>query len=107
MKRLRYVLLPIFLAGPAHAEWTQRDYASEYDGCLSHCDKNNPHDHAKCIAYCRCVTDGVQSGFASHDQLAREVIEQKLPDRIAILQKLANRCNQQIWGNPARKLKFQ
>jgi hypothetical protein len=107
MKRLGCALLPILLASPVHAEWTQKDYAGEHDGCLSRCDKNNPQDHAKCTAYCHCVTDRMQSEFAGHDQLAREVIEQKLPDRIAILQKLANRCNQQIWGNPARKLKFQ
>jgi len=107
MRWLCCALLPILLASPAHAEWTQQDYAREYDGCLSRCDKNNPQDHAKCIAYCHCVTNRVESGFANHGQLAREVIERKLPERIATLQKLANRCNQQIWGNPARKLKFQ
>ena len=101
------MLLAILLTGSAHAEWAPKDYASEYDGCLPRCDKNNPHDHDKCVAYCRCVTDGMQAQFADRDRLMREVIEQKMADRIARLQKLANGCNQRIWGNPARRLKFQ
>ena len=107
MKRARYVLLAILLAGPAQAAWTQQDYAREYDGCLAGCDKTNPREHDTCVSYCRCVIDGTQAQFADHDQLMREMTEQKLADRIARLQKLANSCNQQLWRNPARKLKFQ
>ena len=101
------MLLPILLAGPAQAGWAQKDYISEYDGCLPSCDKTNPQEHDRCVSYCRCVIDGMQAQFGDHDQLMREVTEQKLADRIARLQKLTNSCNQQLWRNPARKLKFQ
>jgi hypothetical protein len=102
-----YALLALLLVIPAHAEWTQRDYASEYDGCLPACDKNNPREHDRCVSYCRCVTDGAQTRFSDHNQFVRDIIQRKLPDQVAPLQKIANRCNQQIWKNPARKLKFR
>jgi len=107
MKRVHYLLIPILLASPAQAGWTQKDYAREYDRCLSGCDKNNPQEHDKCISYCGCAIDSTQAEFADHDQLTREVTEQKLADRIARLQKLTNSCNQRLWRNPARKLKLQ
>jgi len=106
MKRIHFLLLPIWLAGPAQAGWTQKDYASEYDGCLSGCDKNNPQEHEKCVKYCRCLTEGMQTQFPNHDELVRQPAHGKLPERVAGLQRLADHCNHQIWGNPARKLKF-
>ena len=106
MKPACGILLAILLLSPVHAEWARKDYASEYENCVPPCQKNNPRDQDKCLGYCRCVTDDMQTQFADHDLLMREVLEQKLPDRIAGLQKIANTCNKQVWGNPARKLKF-
>lgn len=102
---MRYALLPILLTSSARAEWTKQDYASEFDGCLAGCDKNNRQEHEKCVNYCRCLADGMQAQFPSHDQLARDA-QQKLRERVAGLQRLADHCNHQIWGNPARRLKF-
>jgi hypothetical protein len=106
MKQVAYALLMALLAVPAHAEWAKKDYATEYDNCTPACYKNNPKAHDKCDSYCHCVTDGMQTQFSDHDQLMRDTVQQKMPDRIAALQRIANRCNQQIWGNPARKLKL-
>jgi hypothetical protein len=107
MKQTAYALLMVWLLVPAHAEWAKKDYATEYDQCTPTCYKNNPKAHDKCDIYCRCVTDDMQAQFIDHDQLIRVVVQDKNADRIASLQKIANSCNQQIWGNPARKLKFQ
>ena len=107
MKQLAYALLMVLLVGPARAEWAQKDYATEYDQCTPACYKNNPKQHDKCDTYCHCVTDDMQTRFSDHDQLVHDVVQDQNPDRIAALQKIANGCNQQIWGNPAKKLKFQ
>jgi hypothetical protein len=106
MKQTAYALLVAWLVVPAHAEWTKKDYASEYDNCTPACYKNNPKAHDKCDRYCRCVTDDMQTQFSDHDQMMRDVVQDKNADRIASLQKIANSCNRQIWGNPAKKLKF-
>ena len=106
MKKVACVLLTV-LALPAHAEWAKKDYAAEYDQCTPACYKNNPKQHDKCDSYCHCITDDMQAQFSDHDQLIRNVAQEKLPTSIAALQKIANGCNRQIWGNPARKLKIQ
>lgn len=106
MKGMHCALLAVFLLGSAQAEWTKKDYAREYDSCLPSCEKTNPREHDKCVAYCGCVTDGMQAQFSNHDRLTREAA-QKLSARIATLQRLADHCTHQVWGNPARKLKFQ
>ena len=105
MKKAAYALLMLALTVPAYAEWAKRDYDLEYDQCTPACYKNNPKEHDKCATYCHCVTDDLQRQFSDH-ALLQDVLEQKKPDRITGLQKIANSCNQRIWGNPARKLKF-
>lgn len=107
MKIMYSTLLAILLFGAARAEWAKKDASAEYDNCLPRCDENNPKEHGKCVSYCECVTDGMQVQFADHDQLVRQVTDQKMPERVASLQKIANSCNQKIWKNPARRLKFQ
>ena len=106
MKIVHSTLLTLLLAGAAQAEWTKKDYSTEYDSCLSSCDRNHPKEHDKCGSYCTCVTDGLQARFADRDQITRQVIQQKMPDRIASLQKIANSCNQKQWGSAAWKLRF-
>src|SRR5579871_5219776 len=105
MKNLHFGLVAILLAGSAQAEWTKTDYAREYDNCLAACDKSNPREHDKCVSYCGCVTDGMEAQFSDRDRLTREAVQQKMPERIRSLQRLADHCNHQIWRNPARKLK--
>jgi hypothetical protein len=78
----------------------------EYDNCTPACYKNNPKEHDKCDNYCHCVTDDMQTQFSDHAQLVQDFLKQN-SDLIAALQKIGNSCNQQIWGNPARKLKLQ
>lgn len=108
MRFVHCALLAIWLcSSTAQAEWAKKDYSSEYDNCLPPCDKNNPKEHEMCVKYCGCVTDGMQGQFADHNQMTREVMLQKMPERIASLQKIANGCNHKYWGNPAQKLKFQ
>ena len=107
MGLLRCALLTLLLVTPAYAEWTKSDSVREYEACLPACDKNNPRDRDKCVSYCGCVTREVQARFSSHPQLIRQVVEQKLADAVAALQKITNRCNQQIFGNPARKLRIR
>ena len=107
MKQTACALLTVCLIVPVQAEWAKKDYASEYDQCTPACYKNNPKAHDKCDSYCRCVTDDMQTQFSDHDQMIRDVVQDKNADRIASLQKIASGCNQQIWGNPAKKLKFQ
>lgn len=99
--------MALSLAGPTHAGWAQKDYAHEFESCVAGCDKSNPREHEKCVSYCGCVTDEMQVQFSDYDQFVRDTFERKRPDRVASLQKAANRCNLQIWKNPARKLRFQ
>ena len=106
MKTLRYMLLAIIVAGAAQAEWAKKDYSAEYGACLPPCDKNHPNEHDKCVSYCTCVTDGMQTQFADHDQMTRQVNQQKLRDPIARLQKIANSCNLKHWKSAAQRLKF-
>jgi hypothetical protein len=106
MKQVAYALLMVLLAVPARAEWAKKDYATEYDNCTPACYKNNPKEHDKCDNYCHCVTDDMQTQFSDHAQLVQDFLKQN-SDLIAALQKIGNSCNQQIWGNPARKLKLQ
>jgi hypothetical protein len=47
----------------------------------------------------------MQAEFSSHQQLVREVTQQKLPERAARLQRLADHCNHEVWKSAARKLK--
>jgi len=105
MKIVLYALLALLAANPVHAEWARQEYASEYESCLPSCDKNNPREHHQCVSYCRCVTDRMQAEFSSHQQLVREVTQQKLPERAARLQRLADHCNHEVWKSAARKLK--
>jgi hypothetical protein len=112
MDLMRYLLLSLvplslLLVRPVCAEWTKSDLTREYEACLSACDNANPRDHDKCVSYCRCVTEAVQARFSSHPQLIRDVVEQKLRDPVAALQKVTSRCNQHIFGNPARKLRIR
>ena len=106
MMFVRYALPAILLAGAAQAEWAKKDYSAEYDACLPSCDKNHPNEHEKCVGYCTCITDRMQARFADHAQMRREVIQQKMRDQVASLQKIANSCNQKHWGSPAGRLKF-
>lgn len=106
MRQVACALLTLLLAIPAHAEWAKKDYDLEYDQCTPACYRNNPKERAKCDIYCHCVTEDMQTRFSDHALLLRDVIAQKNPDRIASLQKIANSCNQQIWGTTAPKLKF-
>jgi hypothetical protein len=104
----RYAVMAIFLATtPAHAQWPQEAYSQEYDACVPACDKNNPSDHDKCIAYCHCVMDELQRQFPDHAQLVRELTQQKLASTVAATQTIANACNQKQWGKPARELQFK
>lgn len=107
MKQVVYALLAFLLAIPVHAEWAKKDYTSEYEQCTPACYKNNPKTHDKCDSYCRCVTDERQALFPDHDQLVRDAAKQTPPNRIVALQKIANSCNQRIWGNSAKKLRLQ
>jgi hypothetical protein len=106
MKQVACTLLGLLLVIPARAEWKQTDNAREYEACIPECEKNSPREHDRCVNYCRCVTDRMQTQFPDRDRFLREVVEQKLPAPTADLQKIVNRCNQQIWKNPARRLKF-
>ena len=107
MKIPHCVLMALLAAYPAQAEWAQKDYASEYDACVPNCDKNNPREHEKCVSYCGCVTDQMQAQYLDHNQLVQDAVQQKLSGSIARLQRIADHCNHQTWGNPARKLKFR
>lgn len=106
MKIMHCILLATLLAGAVQAEWAKKDYSAEYDACLPPCDQNHPKEHEKCVSYCTCVTDGMQAHFANHDQMTREVIQQKMRDRIASLQKIANACNLTCWGSASHRLEF-
>ncbi|WP_298256397.1 hypothetical protein [Bradyrhizobium sp.] len=106
MKIMRCVLLAVLLAGAAQAEWAKKDYSAEYDVCLPPCDHNHPKEHDKCVSYCACVTDGMQTHFTNHDQMTREVVQRKIRDQIASLQKIANSCNLKHWGSAAHRLRF-
>ena len=106
VKFVHSMLLATLLAGAAQAEWAKKDYSAEYDACLPACDKNHPNEHEKCVGYCKCVTGGMQAQFADHEQMTRQVAQQKIKDRIASLQKMANSCNHKQWGSPAWKLRF-
>jgi hypothetical protein len=48
----------------------------------------------------------MQAEFPSHPQLVREATQQKLPDRLARLQRIADHCNHEVWKSAARKLRF-
>ncbi len=100
----RYVLAAILLSTPASAEWTAQRYSSEVADCTAACDKNNPTRHDKCVAGCRCIMDAARTQFPDHDQLQREVVEQKLPNRVATFQMIVDTCNRQQFGGPAKKL---
>ena len=106
VKIVPYMLLAMVLAGAVRAEWPKKDYAAEYDACLSPCSRNHPKEHDKCVSYCTCVTDGMQARFADHGRLTRQVIGQKMREEIASLQKIANSCNLKLWGSAAQRLKF-
>lgn len=106
MKIVHCMLLAMLLAGAARAEWAKKDYSAEYDACLPPCDQNHPKEHEKCAGYCSCVTDGMQAHFANHDQMTREVIQQKTRERISSLQKIANSCNLKHWRSAAHRLQF-
>jgi hypothetical protein len=97
----RYALIMLFLATPVHAQWAPQTYSAEYDACVPPCDKNNPTDHEKCAATCKCVMDNLQTQFPDHNQFVRETMQEKLPNRLATLRMITDTCNQKSWGNPA------
>ncbi len=100
----RYALAAILLSPPAYAEWTAQQYSKEVTDCAAACDKNNPTRHDTCVAGCRCVMNAAKTQFPDHDQLQREVVEQKLPNRVATFQMIVDTCNRQTFGGPAKKL---
>ena len=101
------LFLAPFLAAPAYAQWAPQVYTTEYEACVPPCDKNNPTSHGQCVSYCHCVMDAMQSQFPDHDALERAATQEKRPDSIASLQKIANTCNQKAFGAPARPLEFK
>jgi len=103
----RTLVLALFLTAPAYAQWAPQVYTTEFEACVPPCDSNNPTSHDKCVAYCHCVMDAMQSQFPDHDALEREATQEKRSDRIASLQAIANTCNQQAFGAPAKKLEFK
>ena len=107
MKIMHCALAAILLAGCAQAKWAKRDYSAEYDACLPSCEQNHPKEHDKCVSYCTCVTNAMQTQFSDHDQMTREVIRQRTHDQIASLQKIANSCNLKQWGSASHRLKFE
>jgi hypothetical protein len=104
--KIVHCMLAVLLTGAAQAEWAKKDYSAEYDACLPPCDQNHPKEHDKCLSYCTCVTDHMQTLFADHDRMTQQVIQQKTRDAIASLQKIANSCNLKHWGSAAHRLKF-
>ncbi len=98
------VLLILLLSTPAWAQWSEQTRSSEITNCVAACDKNNPTRHDMCVAGCRCILDATQAQFPDHDQIQREIIDQKLPDRIAAYQTIVDNCNRQTFGGAARKL---
>jgi len=103
MSLKRYAVMAILLATPAHAAWTPQQYSAEYQACIPPCEKNT-NDHANCENYCHCVMDGLQTEFPNHDQLVRDVIQQKLPNSVAAMQRIVDACNGKFFGGPAKKL---
>jgi len=99
-----YVLVTLLLSTPACAQWSAQTYSSETASCVAACDQNNPTRHDTCVAGCRCIIDTTSRQFPDHDQLQREIIVQKLPDRIAAYQTIVDDCNRQTFGGAARKL---
>jgi len=106
MKPFASALIVLFLAAPTRAEWTKKNYATEYGQCTPACYKNNPKAHDKCDNYCHCVTGDMQTQFPDHDQFVREVVAQRRTDYLTALQKIANNCNRHIWGTSVRRLKL-
>jgi hypothetical protein len=99
------LVVAVFLAMPAYAQWTPELYKSEYESCVPECDKNNPAAHDKCVSYCRCVTDSMQSTFPDHGRMLSD-FEKKVPASFAALQGMANACNHKSFGaDTPRKLK--
>jgi len=104
MSLKRYALAAIFLCSPAFAQWPAQEYKAEYDSCVPSCDKNNPTRHDKCVSYCHCVMDSLQSKFPDHRQIERDFTA-KVPATITEVQGVANTCNRRTFGGDARPLK--
>jgi hypothetical protein len=100
----RYALLAVLLATPAYADWAPDVYNAEYDACVPPCDNNNPASHDKCVSYCHCVMDSLQSQFPDHEQINSDYAN-KVPASMAAIQTIANTCNQKFFGAPAREVK--
>jgi len=100
----RYALLAIFLATPAYAQWAPQVYQAEYAACVPPCDKNNPTSHDKCVQYCTCVMDSLQTRFPDHAQINNDYAN-KVPASMTAIQTIANTCNQKFFGAPARQVK--
>lgn len=100
----RYALLAVLLATPAYADWAPDVYNSEYAACVPPCDTNNPASHDKCVSYCHCVMDSLQTQFPDHEQINSDYAN-KVPASMAAIQTIANTCNQKFFGAPAREVK--
>jgi hypothetical protein len=100
----RYALFSFLLATPAYAQWDQQVYNAEYEACVPPCDTNNPSGHDKCVSYCHCVMDSLQTQFPNHDQINSDYAN-KVPASMAAIQTIANTCNQKFFGAPAREVK--
>ncbi len=99
-----YVLAAIFLCTPAFAQWSPQVYNSEYQSCIQSCDKNNPTAHEKCVSYCRCVMDTMQTQYPDHDQIDRD-FRARIPATMTAVQGIANTCNRRSFGGNARPIK--
>ena len=97
----RYALLAVLLATPAYAQWEPQVYTQEYEACVPPCDTNNASSHDKCVSYCHCVMDSLQTQFPNHDQINADYAN-KVPATMTAIQDIANACNQKFFGAPAR-----
>ena len=100
----RYALAVMVFAAPAHAQWAPQAATSEYEACVPSCDKNNPTGHDKCVAYCHCVIDAMQTRFPDHAQINSDYAN-KVEASMTAIQTIANTCNQKFFGAPARQVK--
>lgn len=99
----RYVMVALFLSIPAQAAWTPQEYSSDVASCVATCAARAP-TRQECVAYCGCLFDEVRRQFPDHERLRHEIFVQKLPNRIAAFQAIANTCSLRIHGVPANKL---
>ena len=94
----RYTLAAVLIATPVHAQWEPQAYKADYEGCVPACDKNNTGAHDKCVGYCRCVMDSLQTQFPDHAQMQKDY-GAKLPAAMTAVQNIANTCNRRFFGS--------